>query len=74
MSVIERIEKLEDAFQLLCSKHETNHKHVNMLHLENESMAMVVQEAYVTKLRELEEKVNVCITKINEVIEYVKHN
>lgn len=69
MSVIERLEKLENAFQLICGKFETNHKHVNMLHLENESMAMVVQDAYVTKLREIEEKVNLCIKKLNEVIE-----
>lgn len=73
-TVLDRLAKLEDAFQLLCGKQQTNGKHLNMLHLENETMSVVVHEAYVVKLRELEDKCTLILNKLNEVIDYLHHN
>jgi hypothetical protein len=55
MSVIEdltqRVTQLEKVIELMIGKAKTDHNHVGMLHLENESMAFIISDAYVPLLR-----------------------
>lgn len=48
---------------------EYNAQHIEELHNENESLSMVYGDAYLVKLRDIEENINKIKFKINEMVE-----
>lgn len=78
MSVIDRLDRLENIIELIVGKAKTLHNHVGMLHLENESLAMIVSDAYVPLLRSHGTIIDGILAnlleikkKLNEVITYI---
>lgn len=51
---------------------EYNKKHIDMLHAENEGLSMVYGDAYLVKLREMEDNITKIKDKLNELV--IKYN
>lgn len=54
MSVLDRLECIEKTLELMIGRAKSDRNHVGMLHMENENQGIIISEAYVPKLRELE--------------------
>lgn len=79
-SVLDRLERLEKAMELMIGKAKTDHNHVGMLHDENEALSLVYGDAYLVILRRnetdialIKQSIKELIIKLNEVILYVNN-
>jgi hypothetical protein len=54
MSVLDRLDKIEKCLELVIGKAKINHTMVGMLHNENEALSQIFGDAYVEKLRDIE--------------------